>query len=397
MKKKSSLFLGIFILLITIATILFFKINQPSESTSLSYQDQQFFAKREKINTDRFKFLNKNNSVFNDSNNNDFVSVSPLIVDEVNNLEMPKPASIHFLFLGDIMLDRHVGERLEGKNVSFLLSNFSPEEDFWHKYDFISANLEGAVTNEGAHYAPHNSYDFAFAPERIAELKDFNFSYFALANNHFRDQGDKGVLETRENLNKLGFYFSGATDTKIEPESRLDLKIGELKLSLISLSMVQDHFSLSEATEMIKEADRENDLVIVNIHWGVEYDHFFNTYQKERGRALVDAGADLIIGHHPHVVQGMEIYNGKPIFYSLGNFIFDQYFSEATQEGLALDIDYQADELIINFLPYKSKQSAPKLLVDEAKAAWLKKYLTWSKLETDLAEQVKAGYLKLDF
>jgi len=62
-----------------------------------------------------------------------------------------------------------------------------------------------------------------------------------------------------------------------------------------------------------------------------------------------------------------------------------------------LDIDYQADELIINFLPYKSKQSAPKLLVDEAKAAWLKKYLTWSKLETDLAEQVKAGYLKLDF
>jgi len=161
--------------------------------------------------------------------------------------------------------------------------------------------------------------------------------------------------------------------------------------------MVQDHFSLTEAKEMVEEADLESDLVIVNIHWGVEYEHFFNPYQKEWGRALVDAGADLIIGHHPHVVQGMEIYKGKPIFYSLGNFIFDQYFSEATQEGLALDINYKDGELTINFLPYKSAQSAPKLLAEDTKSDWLEKYLTWSKLESDLEEQVKVGYLKLSF
>ena len=99
------------------------------------------------------------------------------------------------------------------------------------------------------------------------------------------------------------------------------------------------------------------DMVIVNMHWGREYEHQYNKRQQEIAQALVDRGADMIIGHHPHVVQGMEIYHNKPIFYSLGNFIFDQYFSADTQEELAVEavIDGEGMELVLH--PLKSRAS----------------------------------------
>jgi len=388
-KNKSFWFLGSFILFLAIAIILFFRIGLSYNKINLGNEDNQVLINQEKINEDEFIFLKKAND--NQS------EVNSLNERERSFLEPIKSAPLNLLFFGDLMLDRHVAERLKNKHVSFLLNNFSEESNFWEKFDLIGANLEGAVTNKGEYYAPFNLYDFAFSPDRIEELKDFNFSYFALANNHFSDQGKRGVEETRENLDRLGFNYSGATDAKIDKHSRFDQELKGLRLSLISLSMVYDNFPLKEAEELIKDAALNNDLVIVNIHWGNEYEHYFNRYQKERGYALIEAGADIIIGHHPHVVQGMEIYNNKPIFYSLGNFIFDQYFSAATQEGLALDLLYQAGELTVNFLPFNSVSSAPKLLKEEAKNNFLEKFITWSQINEDAKAQIKEGYLKLNF
>ena len=112
---------------------------------------------------------------------------------------------------------------------------------------------------------------------------------------------------------------------------------------------------------------------------------------------LIEAGVDIIIGHHPHVVQGMEVYQGKPIFYSLGNFVFDQYFSTATQEGLALAIDYTPSNFKINLLPFKSSLSKPKFMTEEDKAEFLQRFLSWSELEPDFVESVKAGRIELEF
>lgn len=313
-------------------------------------------------------------------------SVTQVFLD--NSLNQSRP--LNLLFFGDMMLDRHVGERLEGRHMGYLLDGLAGEEKyFFTGFDIISANLEGAVTDGGAHYAPVNAYDFAFSPERIAELKDYGFNYFALANNHFSDQGERGVIETRKNLSELGFYFSGAPDARIDENTRQDIEVAGQKIAMISLSMVYNNFDLENAKSLIEQAAIETDLTIINIHWGNEYQHQFNRYQQNVGHALVEAGADMIIGHHPHVVQGVEIYQGKPIFYSLGNFIFDQYFSAATQESLALKITVDSEQIIISLLPLRSERSVPRQMSDKEKEVFLKSFSAWSRTSETLVEEIE--------
>lgn len=323
-----------------------------------------------------------------------FSSKEESLVDEPIKLEEDVIEPLKFLFFGDVMLDRNVAEILKKRSLTALLSGLRTEDlDFFQNKDLVSANLEGAVTNDGKHYSPVNKYDFAFEIGIVEELKNYNFNYFALANNHFFDQGQLGVDETRENLTNSNFYFSGAPDAKIDEYSRQDVEIRDKDVAMISLSMVYNHFDRERAKELIIKSKKETDLVIVNIHWGNEYEHNFNFYQQEVGRILVEAGADIIIGHHPHVVQGIEIYQGQPIFYSLGNFIFDQYFSAATQEGLALEIVVDDDKISVLFLPFNSVRSAPSFLNKEEKKKFLDKYITWSKIEAQVEEEIRNGYL----
>lgn len=307
----------------------------------------------------------------------------------------PVDNDLRFYFFGDLMLDRHVGERLADKPLSTLFSGFDGDNRFWAGADIVGANLEGAVTDSGAHYAPQNAYDFAFPPTRIAELKDYGFNYFTSANNHFSDQGQMGVEETRKNLSELGFNYSGSTDAKIDEYSRKDVIVSNQKIAMIGLSMVYNDFDLETAEKLIETASLETDLVIVNIHWGTEYQHQFSKHQQNIGQSLIEAGADAIIGHHPHVVQGMEIYQGKPIFYSLGNFIFDQYFSEDTQEGLSVGLDISPATTTIFFQPLKSEKAAPRLMTAVEKTKFLEKFSGWSQADSDLEMKIKSGRIDL--
>jgi poly-gamma-glutamate synthesis protein (capsule biosynthesis protein) len=109
----------------------------------------------------------------------------------------------------------------------------------------------------------------------------------------------------------------------------------------------------------------------VAIHWGEEYRDVSNKRQQTLGRALIDAGADVIIGHHPHVVEEIELYRGKPIFYSLGNFIFDQYFSKETQEGLAVKISVGDKKAAYELIPVDLHKSQPKRMSSDAEEKWL--------------------------
>ncbi len=303
---------------------------------------------------------------------------------------------LKFLFFGDMMLDRHVGEKLAGKNIGFLLDNLAGEDkQFFSGFDIVGTNLEGAVTDSGAHYSPQNSYDFAFSPERIAELDDYGFNYFTLANNHFTDQGTKGVEETRRNLQALDFYFSGSPDAQVDEYSLKIVELSGQKVALIGLSMVYAHFDLEKAKELVGLAASTTDLAIINIHWGTEYEHYFNSYQQNIGHALIDAGADVIIGHHPHVVQGMEIYQGKPIFYSLGNFIFDQYFSKDTQEGLAIKLSFSQATTTVYLFSLLSEKSAPRLMNQTEREIFLKNFTAWSTLEEADKQAAVSGKLEL--
>ncbi|NTU99490.1 CapA family protein, partial [Candidatus Falkowbacteria bacterium] len=142
----------------------------------------------------------------------------------------------------------------------------------------------------------------------------------------------------------------------------------------------------------VSEAKKQADFVVVNIHWGVEYKHDFSKKQQTVGHALIDAGADAIIGHHPHVTQGIEVYNNKPIFYSLGNFIFDQYFSKDTQEGFAVGLFVGNGTTTAHLFPLKEKKAIPELMKGREKEQFLFRLGEWS-IGDALKKQVNSGVI----
>ncbi|MDD5291056.1 MAG: CapA family protein [Patescibacteria group bacterium] len=306
-----------------------------------------------------------------------------------------KIASLKILFLGDLMLDRHVGEKISQKGFSYLFENLD-EKNFFSGHDLISGNLEGAVTDNGAHYKPEMSYDFSFSPEIISNLKKYNFNFFNLANNHFADQGERGIIETRNNLETQGFYYSGCPDGQTGDCSGKIIEIAGKKIGLTGFSMVYRKFDEAAAKKIIENLAGQTDMVIVNIHWGTEYEHRFNKIQQEVAHTLIDTGADIIIGHHPHVVQGLEIYKNKPIFYSLGNFIFDQYFSSDTQEELAVGVELTEEKTKFSLYPLKSKLSQPELMAEPEKEKFFSDLIAWSDLPETCKKQIKQGKLIIE-
>jgi len=335
---------------------------------------------------ENFKFsslsLNGNNKIVNVEIKNNL----PKIIENKN---------INILFFGDLMLDRHVGEKIKEKGLNYIFENLE-NSGIFNNHDLISANLEGAVTNKGVHYPPNMSYDFAFSPELIKELKKYHFNFFNISNNHLSDQGEKGIKETSINLSEIGYNFSGCRDAKVDDCSSTIVDIKNKRIALVGLSQVYASLDEKKIKNTIKNLKEISDIIIVNIHWGVEYNHKFNKKQQQLSHILVDNGADIVIGHHPHVVQGMEIYNGKPIFYSLGNFVFDQYFSQDTQEGLALNIDIIDNKKEISFIPLQSSFAQVSITGSEEKEIFLKKYLKWSEVDNNLAEEIKSGKIILN-
>ncbi|MFA6252817.1 MAG: CapA family protein [Patescibacteria group bacterium] len=320
-----------------------------------------------------------------------------LLDDEKIN-QAPIEKSVVFLFFGDIMLDRNVGVKIAKNGVAPLLDQLAGEEKrFFMGSDIISANLEGAVTDNGQHYPPVASNDFAFSPEVVSEFKKYNFNFFNIANNHLTDQGVSGVQETRVNLKNLGINFSGCADAEVGECTGKVVEINGVKVAMLGFSMVYHSFDLEEAKKIIGEYKKQADLVVVNIHWGTEYEHEYNTTQSISAHALSDSGADIIIGHHPHVVQGLEIYNNKPIFYSLGNFIFDQYFSADTQTGLGLglNIDVQTKKGSIYLFPLQSQGSQVSLILDNDKKKFLEQFYSWSTVPLEKKSEIVEGRISL--
>lgn len=274
----------------------------------------------------------------------------------------PKPAAaprgdveINMLFAGDLMLDRYVKDRIDKYGLDYLFAKVDPE--FWQGLDLFSVNLEGAVTEAGQHYEPVKAYDFAFAPEIVAGLKKYNINFFNLANNHIDDQGLKGIEQTRKNLDELEFSYAGCPNGIISDCSTKVMTVNDIKIGMVGLSTLWSRPDPDKLRKMMDDVNEQSDYVVVNVHWGEEYETKSNKLQQELGRQLIDLGADLIIGHHPHVVQETEIYKDKYIYYSLGNFIFDQYFAEATQKGLLVKVVIKKHELTTESIVFRSKSS----------------------------------------
>jgi len=319
--------------------------------------------------------------------------------DDTSNLYLPDNANIEnpikILFFGDMMLDRSVADIIKKNGLDYVFGKLD-EVKFYNDYDLIMANLESAVTNEGNYYPPINKFDFAISPEVLAGTKDYNFNFFNLANNHFDDQGVRGMNETRENLDKLGFDYVGCKNGIIDDCSSKIIELKNNKIGMVGLSVLGNTFEREKIIQIISQLKDKTDLVVVNIHWGDEYIKQFNNTQQKIAYILIDSGADLIIGHHPHVVQGIEVYKNKPIFYSLGNFVFDQYFSEETQRGLAIEFILKEDELNFKLHPLKSQKSQITLMTGTEKNIFLQEVIKQSMIDEIFVKQIGEGTLSLN-
>ncbi|HTW96665.1 MAG TPA: CapA family protein, partial [Candidatus Methylomirabilis sp.] len=243
---------------------------------------------------------------------------------------------------------------------------------------------------------PLEAYDFAFNPALVKELTKYNFNYFNIANNHLADQGKNGIIETEKNLSSLGFNFAGCPDREVGDCTSKIVEINGKKIGLTGASMVYGALDENLLINKVKALASSTDLVIAQMHWGIEYQHEPAANQIALAHKLIDAGADIVIGHHPHVVGGLEIYQGKPIFYSLGNFVFDQYFSLDTQEELGVKIAIADNNFQINLLPIKSEASRLRLMTADEKNKFLAELAGWSIGTADFKRQIISGSLILE-
>ncbi len=292
------------------------------------------------------------------------------------------------LFVGDIMLDRGV-EYLMSKNSVFY--PFEKVSQFLRGVDTVVGNLEGPIVENPPNF-PDSSLKFAFWPNVTKGLSFANFNLLSLANNHTCNTGETGLEETKGFLKKENINFVGHP-------IRCDKDFLFEKNEIIFLAFNKTfpfNCSDQEIIEIVKKTRNANpkEFLIVIFHWGEEYQLKSSISQQRLAHQIIDAGADLIIGSHPHVVQEIEEYKGKLIFYSLGNFIFDMYFSKETQQGLAVGLEISPQKIIYRLFPIESYLSQPFLMKQEEAEEFLRKLSLRSR--PCLLNQIKNSIIEIE-
>lgn len=299
------------------------------------------------------------------------------------NMEALPKISIHFF--GDAMLGRGIAPLIESKD--FLADLAGEENRFFQGNNFNVLNLEGVLTEQNK--SQEKPIIFRFDPDKVLPiLRKYNFNAVNLANNHILDYFLSGYEDTQKYLNEKGIIYFGAYDINLEICKTITKN--DLSIALCGFNDVGEVLQTKQALQAVVSAKEKHDLVFLNIHWGEEYSAVPTIRQKNLAKQFIDSGADLIIGHHPHVIQPMEIYNGKPIFYSLGNFIFDQNFPEGTNTGLSVGIVSSSKEMFIYLLPFYTNKGNPKMLNNEEMNKFLLEFNTnSSNYQTDIPGKLK--------
>lgn len=262
----------------------------------------------------------------------------PLSFEQMSPTEIPTPECATILFGGDMMFDRHIREKAQAVgNYDFIFRDLEP---LLASADIVVANLEGPVTDfpsrsVGSEVGSTDNYFFTFEPKVILDsLSRWPF-VVNLGNNHISNFGTEGLLQTKSYLSEAELGYFGYTAPGQQVETTWHASVNGLRIALVNYNQFITG-GLEQSMVDFAETRPTADVVIVYTHWGNEYVPE-NDVQRDLAHQFIDAGADLVIGSHPHVVQGIEDYTGKRIYYSLGNFVFDQYFEEAVQNGLLVE------------------------------------------------------------
>jgi poly-gamma-glutamate synthesis protein (capsule biosynthesis protein) len=315
--------------------------------------------------------------------------------------------TVTLLFGGDLMFDRYIRQVAMKQGNDFV---FAPSlRERMRSADAVIANLEGPITSHasksvGSVIGSRENYYFTFDPSWAKTLKDNNISTVNIGNNHILNFGEAGLSETERNLTAAGVHFFGSPRESSRDEALRDevfrgsprdevlqgsprdevlqgsprdevfrgsldaqhratiLNIKGLKIGLVNENQFTTD-SETKALEDVRTLRSQVDVLIAYTHWGKEYLPATDD-EKRRAHALIEAGADAVIGSHPHVVQEKEVYRGKTIYYSLGNFVFDQYEQPETTKGLlvSLTIDPTTKALHFEDIPVTLQRSGQTTL-----------------------------------
>lgn len=303
---------------------------------------------------------------------------------------------VKILFAGDLMLDRYNRTIVARSGADFFTQEIG---ELFLKNDLNVLNLEGPVTDKetvslATEMTDRNHFKFTFDKESTKNfLMENRINVVSLGNNHILNFGESGAEETVDFLkeNKIEYFGSPLDDKNVYIEK----KINGSKIALVNYNQFYK-LDAGNISAKIKEAKTKNDFVIVYAHWGNEYELTPSENQKNIAHNFIDSGADLIIGSHPHVVQPIEIYKNKAIFYSLGNFVFDQYFSEDVKNELIVTASLNKNKIEFVLTPLFKNENGSLSLGDKNKRSQLLERISNdSSMDNTMKEQIKKGFFSL--
>lgn len=300
-----------------------------------------------------------------------FTLVLTVLSCSLNTIGDKPTENVSLLFTGDVMLDRGVRLKIESLGIEKI---FDKVIKLFKNADYSIINLECPVTRSGDSLP--KKYSFRIDPEWIESFKSIGITHCNLANNHSYDRGAGGLQNTIKTLRNESVIPFGYGESKVDACHPEMIHNGDSKIALFAsvILPLKAQFpekglqvstcSIKKMCKKIKAFRKKNPgyFVVVNLHWGVEYIQFPTAVQRAQAKALIKAGADAIIGHHPHIIQEIEIIDDKPVFYSLGNFVFDQK-GRLKNMGLAVEFVLEDSKLSRAYLhPIKIENRVPRIM-----------------------------------
>lgn len=280
-------------------------------------------------------------------------------------------ASIRLLFGGDVLLSDHVlNAWQQAGGISGVLDEHY--RALIADADYFVVNEEFPFSSRGTK-AEDKQYTFRLPPEKVELFHQMGIDGVTLANNHALDYGQEALLDTCQVLDDAGILRTGAGKDLEEACQPMILEASGKSIAVIGATRVipvsdwaagANHpgmlatYDPSLLLEQIRKLHSKYDYVIVYVHWGIERDEMPQDYQRGLGKQYIDAGADLVIGAHPHVLQGIEYYQGKPIVYSLGNFVFGSSIPRTMLLEVELDGEGEGTGRALQLRVYPGTSSA---------------------------------------
>ncbi|MEH7462429.1 CapA family protein [Bacillus thuringiensis] len=270
---------------------------------------------------------------------------------------------ITLTFSGDTMFDWQLRPVIQSKGADYPFQHVKPEIE---KADYSFINLESAFTTREKKY-PGQLFWIKSDPSTLKAIKNTGYDIVNIGNNHTLDYYQDGLLDTISHVKKMGFPYIGAGKNAKDAYTAREVTIKGKKFKFLSFVRfmpdtawvatdnkpgIVNGYDVNLVTKTIKEQKKDADYMIVYMHWGVEKTNRPAAYQKEYVQKMVDAGANAIVGSHPHWLQGFEYYNKVPVAYSLGNFLFPDYVKGHSAETGVLTIKFKGKDVSMSFNPY---------------------------------------------